>query len=129
MCMRWQQGALSAARTYQHAAVGRGALENHGRRLRAPLAGQGAPPSRRLDCHLMAPPVFFVGVPTGINRGCHQNDSLADGQHHRPMNSAVRSFSQCPSAAQPVQLCLRSRHWPAGQSAGMAAGPASLSAH
>ena len=36
--------------------------------------------SRWRDCHLMAlPPSPSAGVSTGINRGCHQNDSLADG--------------------------------------------------
>ena len=31
------------------------------------------------DCHLMAPLVPVLGVSIGINRGCRQNDSLADG--------------------------------------------------
>ena len=35
--------------------------------------------SRRRVCHLMAPPVPLLGVSIGKNRGCQQNDSLADG--------------------------------------------------
>ena len=35
--------------------------------------------SRRRGCHLMAPPLPLVGVSIWINRGCHENDSLADG--------------------------------------------------
>ena len=36
--------------------------------------------SRRRDCHLMAhPPVPLSRVSIGINRGCHRNDSHADG--------------------------------------------------
>ena len=35
--------------------------------------------SRRRDCHLMAPPYTFGWVFFGMNRGCNQNDSLADG--------------------------------------------------
>ena len=36
-------------------------------------------PSRRRDCHSMAPPVNLLGVSIGINRGCQWHDSLADG--------------------------------------------------
>ena len=35
--------------------------------------------SRRRDCHSAAPPLPLVGVSIGMNRGCRQNDSLADG--------------------------------------------------
>ena len=45
----------------------------------APGVGFQGGNSRRRDCHLMAPPVSLVGVSIGINRGCHQNDSLAGG--------------------------------------------------
>ena len=35
--------------------------------------------SRRRDCHLMAPPCTVSRCYNGINRGCHQHDSLGDG--------------------------------------------------
>ena len=47
--------------------------------LAFPNFARGGGSSRRRDCHLMAPPVPLSGVSIAINRGCHQNDSLADG--------------------------------------------------
>ena len=47
-----------------------------------PYIGVAFTSHRREFCHLMAPPcTFIIGVSThvGMNRGCHQNDSLADG--------------------------------------------------
>ena len=39
-----------------------------------------APASRRRDCHSAAPhPLPLLGVSIGMERGCQQNDSLADG--------------------------------------------------
>ena len=35
--------------------------------------------SRRRDCHSAAPPSTFRGAPIQMERGCQQNDSLADG--------------------------------------------------
>jgi hypothetical protein len=35
--------------------------------------------SRRRDCHPAATPLPVLDVPIGIERGCHQNHSLADG--------------------------------------------------
>ena len=35
--------------------------------------------SRRRDCHSAPSPLPLVGVSIWIQRGCHQNDSLADG--------------------------------------------------
>ena len=42
---------------------------------RLPLHGLA---SRRRDCHSAAPP-STLGASIGIRKGCHQNDSLADG--------------------------------------------------
>ena len=36
-------------------------------------------PSRRRECHSAAPPLPLVGVSIVMERGCQQNDSLADG--------------------------------------------------
>ena len=33
----------------------------------------------RRDCHCAAPPLTSVGISIGMERGCQQNDSLADG--------------------------------------------------
>ena len=35
--------------------------------------------SHRRDCHLITPPLTLLGVSIGINRGCHEHDSLAVG--------------------------------------------------
>ena len=35
--------------------------------------------SRRRDCYSAAPPLHLVGVSIGMERGCQQNDSLANG--------------------------------------------------
>ena len=45
--------------------------------------------SRRRDCHSAAPPLLSVGVSIGMERGCQQNDNLADGQVYCRESRAV----------------------------------------
>ena len=42
-------------------------------------AGRRTTSRRREFCHLLHLPLRFVGVSIRMERGCHQNDSLADG--------------------------------------------------